>query len=223
MLLDYEAPARPLPRCSRWLSRPSEIALVPVPAQPVFTHGPSLGQAKRVGAPIEALIPAGISSALWSVSDGSEGETVASVMGFCPVCQRTVHMGERDDRVCPVCSTPLMVTELGEQRVERLGKNEARFREANEAVERTAQLEARADERIDYVCECGAATCSAFVQLTLEEYEAVRHHAARFVQLPGHDIPEIERIVHESDGYVVVEKIGEGRKVAEALDPRSSA
>ena len=147
---------------------------------------------------------------------------MASVMGFCPLCQRTVHMGEQDDRVCPVCSTPLMVTELSEQRVERLGRNEDRFRVANEAVERATQVEARPQEKIDYVCECGAATCSALVQLSTEEYEAVRHHAARFIQLPGHDIPEVERIVHEGDGYIVVEKIGAGRKVAEALDPRSS-
>ncbi|MDQ5815528.1 MAG: hypothetical protein M3516_04445, partial [Actinomycetota bacterium] len=128
---------------------------------------------------------------------------MASVMGFCAVCQRTVHMGEQDERVCPVCSTPLMVTELDAQRIERLGKNEARFRESNEAIERAAQAETRPDEKIDYVCECGAATCSALVRLSIEEYEAVRHHAARFILLPGHDIPEVERVVHEGNGYIV--------------------
>lgn len=147
---------------------------------------------------------------------------MASVMGFCPVCQRTVHMGEQDDRVCPVCSTPLLVTELDERRVARIGKNEARFREANERVERAAQVEARPNEKVSYVCECGSANCSDFVQLTTEEYESIRQHAARFVLLPGHDIPEVERVVLNGDGYVVVEKTGEGSEVAQELDPRSA-
>ena len=146
---------------------------------------------------------------------------MASVMGFCPLCQRTVHMGEQDDRVCPVCSTPLMVTELDEQRVARIGKNEARFRDANERVEQATKKDARPDEKVSYVCECGAATCSDFVHLTTEEYESVRQHSTRFVLLPGHDIPEVERVVHEGEGYIVVEKIGEGTKVAKELDPRS--
>ncbi len=132
-------------------------------------------------------------------------------------------MGEQDDRVCPVCSTPLMVTELDERRVARLGKNEARFRNANERVERAAQPDARPDEKITYVCECGSANCSDFVRLTTQEYESVREHATRFVLLTGHDIPEVERIVHEGDGYIVVQKIGEGMKVAKELDPRSGA
>jgi hypothetical protein len=59
--------------------------------------------------------------------------------------------------------------------------------------------------------------------LTTQEYESVREHATRFVLLSGHDIPEVERIVHEGDGYIVVEKIGEGMKVAKELDPRSGA
>ena len=139
------------------------------------------------------------------------------------MCQRTVHMGEQDDRVCPVCSTPLMVTELDERRVARLGKNEARFRDANERVKRVAQQDARPDEKVSYVCECGSANCSDFVRLTTQEYESVRQHAIRFVLLTGHDIPEVERIVHEGDGYIVVEKVGEGTKVAEELDPRSGA
>ena len=147
---------------------------------------------------------------------------MASVMGFCADCQRTVHMGEQDERVCPVCSSPLMVTELDEQRVERLGKNEARFRVANESVTRAGQTTARPNEKIGYVCECGSGTCSASVHLSIDEYEAVRHHATRFILLPGHNIPEVERIVHEGNGYIVIEKIGDGRKVAIDLDPRST-
>jgi hypothetical protein len=61
----------------------------------------------------------------------------------------------------------------------------------------------------------------------LKEYEAVRRWPNHFFVKPGHIFPEVERIVDYAgkDGtrYEVVEKFGEGGKVAVELDQRRAS
>jgi hypothetical protein len=70
-------------------------------------------------------------------------------------------------------------------------------------------------------------TVRASVSLTSEEYEAVRRWPNHFFVKPGHIFPEVERIVDYAgkDGtrYEVVEKFGEGGKVAVELDQRRAS
>jgi hypothetical protein len=101
---------------------------------------------------------------------------------------------------------------------ERVARNEALFREFNERVEDMAEGDAL---RIGFVCECGDLECLERVELTRAVYEEVRSDPRRFVVAPGHENPEIERIVAREEGYVVVEKITEAARVAIEHDPRS--
>jgi hypothetical protein len=73
---------------------------------------------------------------------------------------------------------------------------------------------------LEILCECEDTACAEILSMTRDEYEAIRSHPAWFPQA-GHIDPEIERIVDESDGYVIVEKIELAATVAEKLDPRS--
>jgi hypothetical protein len=57
------------------------------------------------------------------------------------------------------------------------------------------------------------------IGIRLAEYEAVRAHPSRFLVLPGHERPDIERVVGEGDGYFIVEKTGGGAEVAHETDP----
>jgi hypothetical protein len=82
--------------------------------------------------------------------------------------------------------------------------------------------EAPADKRHGFVCECGEEACRERVYLSLAEYETVRASPIRFAVLPGHEVPEAERVVEERDGYLVVEKFERLRYVAEQSDPRST-
>jgi len=61
--------------------------------------------------------------------------------------------------------------------------------------------------------------------MTVEEYERVRRVPTHFLVLPGesHVFPDIERVVEDHDGYVVVEKFGDAGRMAAKLDPRSRA
>jgi len=51
------------------------------------------------------------------------------------------------------------------------------------------------------------------------EYERIHSSGVRFTIAIGHDFPEVENVVEENDGYVVVQKIGVAAEEAERLDP----
>jgi hypothetical protein len=59
------------------------------------------------------------------------------------------------------------------------------------------------------------------MNLTVAEYEHIRSSGVRFPIARGHDFPEVENVVEENDGYVVVQKIGIAAEEAERLNPRS--
>jgi hypothetical protein len=112
-------------------------------------------------------------------------------------------------------------TEPEEVRERRLARNEALLREVNERIEKLTEPFAGSDP-IGFVCECVDTTCARHVELTRADYEAVRSTARRFVVAPDHDEPEVENVVERHRGYIVVEKIGAGARVADATDPRRS-
>ena len=96
-------------------------------------------------------------------------------------------------------------------------RTQSLFREVNERIEGIGK-----DLRIEgeVLCECAQRDCTKTLPLTLEEYEAVRRIPTHFFVAPGHDVPQIDRVVEENERYAVVEKFGEGGKAAVRLDPR---
>ena len=105
---------------------------------------------------------------------------------------------------------------------ERVAKNDAVFRRANEQIERAA--ETYDVEPAPFLCECADERCTEIVRLTLEEYEAVRSHPRRFLHAPGHESSgEHVRVVANRGNYLVVEKVGKAGEIAEELDTRLSA
>lgn len=110
-------------------------------------------------------------------------------------------------------------------RAERQAANEAAFREVNErraAIDRRADATwAERDELFEFVCECGAVGCDGRIQMTLQEYDAVRQQDDRFPVLSGHETPEIEAVVERHERFVVVDKIPELEPLV-ADDPRGA-
>ncbi len=90
---------------------------------------------------------------------------------------------------------------------ERIGMNEALFREVNERIE---QLKLQGDlggaNTFDIVCECGVTECTERFSITGDEYQALRRDVHCFAVVPGHERPEVERIVERRAAYLVVEK-----------------
>ena len=109
-------------------------------------------------------------------------------------------------------------------REERQAANEAVYRETNErraAVDRHAEW-ADSGELFEFVCECGAGGgCEGRIEMTLDEYDAVRQQDDRFTVVPGHESPEIEAVAERHERYVVVDKIPALEPLVED-DPRGA-
>lgn len=108
-----------------------------------------------------------------------------------------------------------------DERERRIGLNEAVFREANERIEDLNQTFATITDKLVLVCECGDGKCVEKISMSPEEYEELRAEAANFAIVPGHEIPDVEQVVAQHDGYYVVRKHGAiPRRIAELTDPR---
>ena len=108
------------------------------------------------------------------------------------------------------------------EREKRIALNEALFRTANE---RAAAWEERHEEGAEvelYQCECADLHCREKVPLGKPEYERVRQDPTLFFVVPGHEIPEVETVVEEHEGWAVVRKAPETHAIVKATDERSS-
>ncbi|MDX6401240.1 MAG: hypothetical protein QOF27_1846 [Gaiellaceae bacterium] len=104
----------------------------------------------------------------------------------------------------------------------QIGLNEAVFREVNERIEGLAETFELKSGPLDLVCECGDASCIQRITMSHAEYEELRSDSHQFAVHPGHEIPEVERVVEKRKGYdVVAKESGAPEQVAEQTDPRS--
>jgi hypothetical protein len=103
----------------------------------------------------------------------------------------------------------------------RIAKNEAIVREINEGIEEANASRTTPEGDAPVMCECGNLDCELLIAITVSEYEDVRQNGRRFVVVKDHVIPDVERVVAETDRFTVVEKReGTPAEVAEALNPR---
>ena len=104
---------------------------------------------------------------------------------------------------------------------ERVAKNDATFRVANEQIRERAEEHGPPDT-IPFLCECAREDCTEILQLTPAVYEEIRTSGRHFLNAPGHDRYDGSEVavVREAPGYVVVEKQGRTGALVEALDPR---
>jgi hypothetical protein len=105
------------------------------------------------------------------------------------------------------------------ERETRIGRTQSLFRSVNERIAATSDRVGA--NRTEIVCECPDQTCTARVELPLEQYEEVREEATRFLVKPGHEDDSVARVVERHRGYDVVEKVKAAAKVARKLDPRA--
>jgi hypothetical protein len=101
------------------------------------------------------------------------------------------------------------MTDLYELRI-RAAQNQVLFRSINERAEELSN----SGFFVSFVCECLKTDCIEHISMTHEEYEAVRAHPTRFFVVPGHVLPEVEKIIESNDRYMIVEKLGVAGEVA---------
>jgi hypothetical protein len=103
------------------------------------------------------------------------------------------------------------------ERVRRAAANQALFRAVNEQMRRLNDAISELTSTFVIACECADTRCVERIEVSPEDYLRVRESPRRFLVLPGHVFPEVEDVVAENGGHVVVEKHADATAVAENL------
>ena len=109
-----------------------------------------------------------------------------------------------------------------DEREIRAARNQALFRSVNEKMLEINEVLGEASRTFTIACECADTTCVQILDLSPEQYSAVRADPRHFAVLPGHIYPEVEKLIEEFDGYVVVEKKRLAAEIAKATAPTTS-
>jgi hypothetical protein len=103
----------------------------------------------------------------------------------------------------------------------RMAENEVVFREANERVQQGLQkLHEKAktegfddiydkgepETPLHFYCECADEKCRKRVVLLPSMYRQLHTSKTRFIILPGHETPSIERVIKREKDYMIVDK-----------------
>ena len=97
---------------------------------------------------------------------------------------------------------------------------QALYREVNERI---ASLSAQwSTASLELLCECGTAVCSERIELSREEYEALRAQPTHFVLKHGHEGARVESVLDSEDAFLVVANDGDAATVARRTDPRAN-
>jgi hypothetical protein len=96
-----------------------------------------------------------------------------------------------------------------------VGEIQALFRDVNDRVKTINQRLEPILPMQQYACECGDVGCFERVDVTADEYEAVRRDARRFIVAPSqeHVVPKAEIVVERHQRFWVVEKFGEAADI----------
>lgn len=110
-----------------------------------------------------------------------------------------------------------------QEREVRAARNQAMFRAVNENIAAVNEAFAAITEVFAIACECADTGCIETIDIRSDEYARVRAEPRHFVVLRGHVLPDVEDVIRESDGYIVVEKRALAGEVAESLEPEAAA
>lgn len=104
---------------------------------------------------------------------------------------------------------------------ERVARNDATFREANEGIEK-AGTKYEVLDQIPFICECADENCRELLVLSIGEYEEIRQNPRHFLNVPGHvrSAQGAAEVVSDRGRYTIVEKTGLAGEIVERLDPR---
>jgi len=105
------------------------------------------------------------------------------------------------------------------QEIERLVRNQILFREVNERVRETID---DTEGPVEFLCECSNEACIETAGLEMKEYDRIRAHPNLFLVVPGHELLDVDRVVGQGPGFLLVEKIVAVDEVIRA-DRRSRA
>jgi hypothetical protein len=97
-----------------------------------------------------------------------------------------------------------MASEGGGEQATKMARNRTLWRQVNERIRAVAETSV-----VGLLCECARVDCTATLNMSMAEYERIRSSPVRFPIALGHDFPDVESIVEQTEHYAVVQKRGE--------------
>jgi hypothetical protein len=111
---------------------------------------------------------------------------------------------------------------MTDDRIRRVGENEALYRLVNERIKALSPRIAALTGEFGVVCECATLDCKTQIMISPEVYEQTRARSDHFIVLRGHQLDEIETVIEDHGTFVVIEKTPtEAKQIAEEMDPRA--
>jgi hypothetical protein len=97
-------------------------------------------------------------------------------------------------------------------RARRLRQNEELMEQLNRRIERTLdEIREDDDEERDapiaFLCECSHLDCRARISLAPSRFDRIHRDPEVFILVPGHEIPDVERVVDQEGDFLIVRKL----------------
>jgi len=86
-------------------------------------------------------------------------------------------------------------------REERVLQTEAFFRDVNDVIART-----RGSNGSRFLCECANPFCNVTFEMSGHDLQTLHATPGNYVILAGHDIPDLQDVVQNQNGYEIVRK-----------------
>jgi hypothetical protein len=85
----------------------------------------------------------------------------------------------------------------------RIAQTEAFFRQVNDVIAQNGTRDGK-----PYMCECANPYCNVTMDVTGQDIKTLHSVPGFYVILPGHEIPDVERVVRATATYTIVAKDG---------------
>lgn len=92
----------------------------------------------------------------------------------------------------------------------RAAQNQMMFRSVNEQIKELGEKLDGSAQELDFACECADASCTDRIRLSALQFLAIESEENQFIVLRGHEVLEVEDVIAERDGFLIVSKRGAG-------------
>ena len=92
----------------------------------------------------------------------------------------------------------------------RAAQNQMMFRSVNDRIMEAGEKVGDSTEGLDFSCECADDMCVEKIRLSPHQFLGIESEVNRFIVLRGHELPEVEDVIAERDGFLIVSKRGAG-------------
>ena len=88
----------------------------------------------------------------------------------------------------------------------RIVQTEEFYRQINDVIAKNGRRDGKS-----YMCECANPYCNVTMDVTTEDITVLHSMPGYYVILPGHEIPDVEHVVHATAAYTIVANDGVAR------------